>query len=55
MGHLCKKGGRKAVPEDDLIKAAIEGGLSEDKLDIDDQPVNRKLSDFTEPQYESMM
>ncbi|CAP68332.1 uncharacterized protein PODANS_7_3555 [Podospora anserina S mat+] len=46
---IQNRGGRKATDPNDLIKAALQDGLTEEKSEIDDKPVRRKLSDTTEP------
>ena len=40
---------------DDLIEAAIQDGLSEDKSDIDSKPVYRELAPTSTPKYAMMM
>jgi hypothetical protein len=52
---LPKKGSPRAIDPDDLIKAAIQDGLSKDKSDIDSKPVYKELAPITKPQYARMM
>ncbi|KAK4178046.1 hypothetical protein QBC36DRAFT_299686 [Triangularia setosa] len=49
------RGGRKGTDPNDLIEAALQDGLTEDKSEIDGDPVRKTLSDTTEPRYDEMM
>jgi hypothetical protein len=53
MSAQLKKRGSKAADSDDVIQAAIQDGLSEDKSDINNEPVHRELAD--ERHYKRMM
>jgi hypothetical protein len=55
MCGQLKKAGPKGVDPDDLIQAALQDGLSEDKSDINSEPVHRKLAESTEKPYDRMM
>lgn len=54
MNNERKRGGRKR-DLDDVVAAAIQDGLSEDKAGIDNKPVRPELLPNSELQYEDMM
>lgn len=45
MNNQRKKGGRKGMDPENVIEAAIENGLSEDKAGIDSKPVSTELAE----------
>jgi hypothetical protein len=55
ISHSRKKGGSAGVGPEDLIDAAIQEGLSDDKSEIDNTPVYIELARTTKPQYTKMM
>ena len=53
MNPQPTKGGPR--DPDDLIKAAIQDGLSEDKSGIDSKPIHKELAKSSKPRYDRMM
>ena len=47
MKNQRKKGGRKGMDAENVIEAAIENGLTEDKTGIDSKPVYTELAENT--------
>jgi hypothetical protein len=54
MNNQRKKGGRKGMDPENVIEAAIENGLSEDKAGIDNKPVYTELAEKTKSRYAEM-
>jgi hypothetical protein len=55
VNNQRKKEGRKGVDPENLIEAAMEKGLSEDKTGIDRKPVYTELAEKTKSQCAEMM